>query len=60
MRFCETRSTPGVPLDFEVAVLWVVFHFDIQKCFWAIKLGDIMDKLDDLVSWVHKLCITTE
>ena len=24
MRFCETGSTPGVPLDFEVAVLWVV------------------------------------
>ena len=60
MRFCETGSTPGVPLDFEVAVLWVWFHFDIQRCFGAIKLGDIMGKLGDLVSWVHKLCITTE
>ena len=38
--------------------LW--FHFDIQRCFWAIKLRDIMGKLGDLVSWVHKLCITTE
>ena len=38
--------------------LW--FHVDIERCFWAIKLRDIMDKLGDLVSWVHKLCINTE
>ena len=60
MRFCETGSTPGVPLDFEVAVLWVVVSFWHSNVFWAIKLRDIMDKLGDLVSRVHKLCITTE
>ena len=53
MRFCETGSTPGVPLDFKVAVCGL-FHFGV------IKLGDIMGKLGDLVPWVHKLCITTE
>ena len=35
--------------------LW--FHFEIQRCFGAIKLRHILGKLGDLV---HKLCITTE
>ena len=37
MRFCETGSTPGVPLDFEVAVLWVVVSFGYSQVFLGHK-----------------------
>ena len=37
MRFCETGSTPGVPLDFEVSVLWVVVSFCHSKVFLGHK-----------------------
>ena len=60
VRFCETGNTPGVPLDFEVALLWVVVSFWHSKVFWAIKLKDITGKLGDFLSWVHKQCITTD
>ena len=37
MRFCETGSTPGVPMDFEVAVLWVVVSSRHSKVFLGHK-----------------------